>query len=139
MELSATEKGRPVCTERPFLSYGSSTLTGDFGPLHRGPISQPRPTRGPLQIGAVATASRTDTMVSHLRKMERLNRGHPASTRTRRKLSPLLTGRARMISAECRDQTLQNDQRVARAVRLTLFKIIAALSHAVGDMAMQST
>jgi hypothetical protein len=24
------EKGRPVCTERPFLSYGSSTLTGDF-------------------------------------------------------------------------------------------------------------
>src|ERR1700750_1209595 len=92
MTMGEKEKGRPVCTERPFLSYGSPTSAGDFGPLHRGPISQPRPTRGPLQIGAVATASRTDTMVSHLRKMQRLNRDHAAGTRTRRKLSPLLTG-----------------------------------------------
>ena len=91
-----TEKGRPVCTERPFLSHGSPTSAGDFGPLHRGPMSQPRPTRGPLQIGAVATGTRTDTMVSHLRKMQRLKRDVGAGTRMRRKVSPLLTG------ADCR-------------------------------------
>src|ERR1700720_55181 len=47
--------------KRSFNTCSSSTLAGDFGPLHRGPISRPYPTREPLLIGAPRAGSAEPT------------------------------------------------------------------------------
>jgi hypothetical protein len=54
LNSSSAKKKAAWFPGRPFLSHGSTTLTGDFGHLRRGPISWLCPARVPLQIGAVA-------------------------------------------------------------------------------------
>ena len=54
-------EGPPGCPSGPSITCSSSTLAGDFGPLHRGPISRPYPTREPLLIGAPRAGSAEPT------------------------------------------------------------------------------
>ena len=54
-------EGPPGCPGGPSITCSSSTLAGDFGPLHRGPISRPYPTREPLLIGAPRAGSAEPT------------------------------------------------------------------------------
>jgi hypothetical protein len=54
-------EGLPGCPSGPSITCSSSTLAGDFGPLHRGPISRPYPTREPLLIGAPRAGSAEPT------------------------------------------------------------------------------
>src|SRR3954468_19050156 len=77
--------------ERPFLSYGSHTLTGDFEFRLRGPISRSYSTRQPLQIGAVAIwiPNRRDGFPSP--QDGRLNREVVIGATARRPISPLST------------------------------------------------
>ena len=66
-EVRASENGRENgrrtagLPKRSFNTCSSSTLAGDFGPLHRGPISRPYPTREPLLIGAPRAGSAEPT------------------------------------------------------------------------------
>src|SRR5580704_5102558 len=54
-------EGPPGCPSGPSITCSGSTLAGDFGPLHRGPISRPYPTREPLLIGAPRAGSAEPT------------------------------------------------------------------------------
>ena len=55
---------------RPFLSYGSSTLTGDFGRIWTGGLSPGRVLLGSrCKSGQSRSVTRTDAVVVHLRKM----------------------------------------------------------------------
>ena len=62
-KVRASENGRRTAglPKRSFNTCSSSTLAGDFGPLHRGPISRPYPTREPLLIGAPRAGSAEPT------------------------------------------------------------------------------
>src|SRR3954464_3043820 len=76
---------------RPFLSYGSHTLAGDFRTSAPGAYL-------PAVSYSVAAARRgsrelepdTDAMVSHLRKMSPLNRHDANGARWRQGMSPLI-------------------------------------------------
>src|SRR6202041_605439 len=88
----ATKKEKKAAwfPRRPFLSYGSSTLTGDFR------ISAPGAYLPAVSYSAAAAnrGSRelepdTDAVVSHLRKMVRLSHRHRSNSRTGCRMSPL--------------------------------------------------
>jgi hypothetical protein len=49
-------EGPPGYPGGPSITCSSSTLAGDFGPLHRGPISRPYPTRDRAALMASASA-----------------------------------------------------------------------------------
>ncbi len=90
-DKSNTQKKAVWFPRRPFLSYGSHTLAGDFRTSAPGAYL-------PAVSYSVAAARRdsrelepdTDAMVSHLRKMSSLNRDNADSTRRRRRMSPLI-------------------------------------------------
>src|SRR5215208_6378965 len=87
----ATKKKAAWFPRRPFLSYGSHSLAGDFRTSAPGAYL-------PAVSYSVATARRgsrelepdTDAMVSHLRKMSPLNRHYADSARWRQGMSPLI-------------------------------------------------
>ena len=67
----AQQKKAAWLPRRPFLSYDGATFSRAISePLHRGPISQPYPDRGPLLIrDSRELEPEPYAMVSHLRKM----------------------------------------------------------------------
>ena len=115
--------------ERPFLSYGSSTLTGDFGTSAPGAYLPAAFLLGSrCKSGQSRTVTRTVAMVSHLRKMERLSREsawtrkHAATNipavhrRSRRGSNYSASGRPRLIVAGGRGTATARQRRAGRTV-----------------------
>ena len=101
----ATKKKAAWFPRRPFLSYGSHTLAGDFRTSAPGAYL-------PAVSYSVAAARRgsrelepdTDAMVSHLRKMSPLNRHYANSARWCQGMSPLIplfTGSMAVVEGAC--------------------------------------
>jgi hypothetical protein len=103
--IAATKKKTAWFPRRPFLSYGSHTLAGDFRTSAPGAYL-------PAVSYSVAAARRdsrelepdTDAMVSHLRKMSPLSRDNADGARRRRRMSPLIplfTGVMAVVEGAC--------------------------------------
>ena len=109
------EKKAAWFPRRPFLSYGSHTLAGDFRTSAPGAYL-------PAVSYSVAAASRdsrelepdTDAMVSHLRKMSPLSRDNANGARRQRRMSPLIpqfTGLMAVFYGACNRSTVANARR----------------------------
>ena len=114
----ATQKKAAWFPRRPFLSYGSHTLAGDFRTSAPGAYF-------PAVSYSVTAASRgsrelepdTDAMVSHLRKMSPLSRDNADGTRRRRRMSPLIplfTGLMAVVEGAC------NRRAIAKRAAMTI-------------------